>query len=116
MEIKNEHVTQNYTKIEHEDDFKFNAPHHFKIKKVENDEIVTVIDMQEGPIKENGVNGCANEDLIAIVLQRLYSFQNSEYSCIENENAIKSLEETLKHLRSRTNKRIAEGTEGTSKV
>lgn len=114
MEVKNNLVTQNYTKIEHEDDWKFNAPHHFQIKKVESEEVVTEIHMQEGAIKENGVNGCANEDLLAIVLQRLYSFQNTEYSCVENENAIKSIEESLKHLRSRTNRRVETGTVETS--
>ncbi len=114
MEIKNELVTQNYTKIEHEDNWKFNAPHHFRIKKVENGDVVTEINMQEGPIKENGVNGCANEDLLAIVLQRLYCFQNTEFSCVENENAIKSIEEALRYLRLRTNRRVEAGTEGTS--
>ncbi len=114
MKIKNDLVTQNYTEIEHEDEFKFNAPHHFEVKNVNNGEVVTRIDMQEGSIKENGINGCSNEDLLAIVLQRLYSFQNTEFSCIENEKAIKNIEESLINLRSRTDRRVEAGTEGTS--
>ena len=116
MKIKNDLVTQNYTEIEYEDRFKFNAPHHFEIKNIGNGEVVTKIDMQEGPIKENGVNGCANEDLIAIVLTRLESFQNSEYKCRDNAVAITKLEEALMWLRRRTNKRQDAGIEGTSIV
>ena len=114
MKIKNDLVTQNYTEIEHEDEFKFNAPHHFEVKNVNNGEVVTRIDMQEGPIEENGINGCFTEDLIAIALVRLESFQNSEYRCRENAVAITKLEEALMWLRKRTNRRVEVGTEGTS--
>lgn len=109
-------ITQKYTFIEHEEHPKFNAPHHFKVKNVENGNIVGEIDFQEGPIKENGVNGVNNEDLIAMVIARLKGFQNGEYSCRENAIAITKLEECLMWLRKRTNDRIARNVEGTSSI
>lgn len=125
VELVHPLLTQNYTKILHEDPFKFNAPHLFKVIKAEpettgknkgNNLVVGVVHFQEGPIKENGVNGVANEDLLGMVLVRLEHFQNSEYKCKENAEAIKCLQKTLGWLRKRTNARIARKVEGTSKV
>lgn len=125
VELVHSLLTQNYTKILHEDPFKFNAPHLFKVIKAEPEatgkhkgqhEVVGIVHFQEGPIKENGVNGVANEDLLGMVLCRLESFQKSEYKCRENAEAIKCLEKTLGWLRKRTNARIARKVEGTSKV
>lgn len=113
MKLTNSLITQKYTEIIHEDEFKFNAPHHFLIGKADTHEVLVKIDMQEGPIKENGVNGCANEDLIAIVLTRLESFQKSEYGCRENACAITKLEEALMWLRKRTIGRENRNVEGT---
>jgi uncharacterized protein YqfB (UPF0267 family) len=109
-------LTQNYTYIEHERDYKFNAPHHFEVKRVEDSNSLCRIDFQEGPIKENGVNGVANEDLLGMVLTRLKKFQESDYACQENADAIMCIENALGHLRARTNKRINKGIEGTSKI
>src|SRR5690242_14276853 len=39
---------------------------------------------QNGPIKENGVNGITQEALLAIVIDRLRSFQAGQFSCREN--------------------------------
>jgi len=113
MILENDLLTKKYTYVEHEDDYKYNAPHHFTIKKVETGEILTLIDMQEGPIKECGVNGCHNEDLLAIVLARLEAFQNSEFKCRENACAITKIEEGLMWLRKRTAGREKRNVEGT---
>ncbi|MEI8128012.1 MAG: hypothetical protein WCG95_00210 [bacterium] len=72
------------------------------------------ISFQNGAIKENGVNGCHNEDLIAIVIDRLQGFQAGEYACKENERAIIYLNEALSQLDLRTQTRIERGVEGTS--
>ena len=116
--INHEGFTHNYTNVycEEKGKQKFNAPHHFVVKKADSDETVCTVDFQEGPIKENGVNGCSNEDLLLMVMTRLESFQNSEYKCEENAEAIKHLNETIAVLRSRTNKRVARGVEGTSTI
>lgn len=116
--INHDGFTHKYTNVycEDKEKQKFNAPHHFLVKKADSDEIVCAVDFQEGPIKENGVNGCSNEDLLLMVMVRLESFQNSEYKCEENAEAIKHLNETITALRSRTNKREARGVEGTSTI
>ena len=59
----------------------------------------TKVYFQNGAVKEHGVNGCHNEDLIAIVIDRLQHFQNGDYKCRENAIAITKLEEALLWLR-----------------
>lgn len=73
------------------------------------------IHFQKGPIQEHGVNGIHNEDLIAIVIDRLQGFQAGEYACDENALALTYLEGVLGRLRDRTDRRKAAGIEGTSK-
>lgn len=123
--LEHDLLTQNYTMVIHEQPFKFNAPHHFKVIVAHPDtdgdhkgqnRVVGIVDFQEGPIKENGVNGVANEDLLGMVLCRLENFQKSEYKCRENACAITKIEEALMWLRKRTNSRVKRGVEGTSKV
>lgn len=122
--------TDNYTQIFHEDEPKFNAPHHFEIKRKSDGETISKIDMQEGAIIECGVNGCCNEDsiiecsvngccnedLLNIVVARLEGFQASPYACRENAIAITKIEEALLWLHHRTNKRKARGVECTHKI
>jgi hypothetical protein len=67
---------------------------------------------QNGPIKEVGVNGCQNEDLIAIVVDRLRGFQKGAFSCRENALALTKLEEALMWLNHRTKDREDRGVEG----
>ena len=72
------------------------------------------IRFQNGPIKENGVNGCQNEDLIIVVIDRLRGAQQGDFACRENALAITKLEEALLWLNYRTNSRVHRGVEGTS--
>jgi len=111
-------LTGKYTKVFHEDDHAivFNAPHHFSVHTADTDEVVTKVDFQKGAIKECGVNGCCNEDLINMVLARLNGFQSSEYKCRENAIAITKLEEALLWLRKRTSDRENRNVEGTHEV
>lgn len=68
---------------------------------------------QNGPIKENGVNGITGEALIAIEIDRLRSFQKGPYACRENALALTAFEEGLMWLQKRTRDRMARGVEGT---
>lgn len=117
VELKRDLLTNKYTRVycENEEDRKFNAPHHFMVTSVDG-KVLAKIDFQEGPIKECDVNGVCNEDLINMVIERLESFQKSEFSCRENALAITKLEEALLWLRKRTMRREAEGKEGTHQV
>lgn len=124
MIIKDSLFTTRFTCVECEekDNQNFNAPHHFKVRKIDpvtlspSDEIVGEINFQEGPVKENGVNGLNHEDLLLMVLIRLRSFQESEYACRENEKAIEKLEECVMWLRKRTLDREQRNVLGTSEL
>lgn len=72
------------------------------------------IHFQEGPIKEFGVNGITQEALLAIIIDRLRSFQSGPFSCRENAIALTHCEEALMWLQRRTVARIKRGVEGTN--
>lgn len=71
---------------------------------------------QNGPIPEVGVNGFTHEALIAIVIDRLRSFQAGPFACRENALALTKLEEAQHWLHSRTRARMNRGVEGTHTV
>jgi len=73
-----------------------------------------LIEFQNGPIKEFGLNGISGEALIAIVIDRLRSFQSGQFSCRENAVALTHLETGLMWLQKRTRDRLARGVEGTN--
>lgn len=74
------------------------------------------IKFQDGPIGENGENGCQIEDVIDVLVQRLEGFQSGEFRSRENALAITKLEEARLWLNERTRKRVARGVEGTNQV
>ncbi|MEN1985888.1 hypothetical protein [Paenibacillus hubeiensis] len=115
VQLINGLVTTKYTEVFHEKDYSFNAPHHFEVRSVEGG-LLAEVNFQEGPIKEAGINGVMNEDLIAMVIARLEGFQNSDYRCRDNAMAITKLEESLLWLRKRTMSREVRGVEGTHTV
>ena len=71
------------------------------------------LSFQNGPIKEVGVNGITQEALLAIVIDRLRSFQAGTFACRENAIALTHFEEGLMWLQRRTVARIKRGVEGT---
>lgn len=111
-ELNHDLITKENTYIMH-DEKVFNSPHNYTIH-AKDDTLLCGIHFQEGPVKENTLNGIFHEDLIAIVLDRLNNFQESEYSCRENAVAITKLEESLMWLRKRTLNRQKRGVQGTS--
>lgn len=148
-ELKKDLLTTKYTKVEVEEEYSYNAPHRYVVKKAnanlscgnelcvhnycsykpenmdqcsgymkrdESEDVLCDIHFQEGPIKECGVNGVCDEDLINMVIDRLEHFQNSEFCCRENAVAITKLEEALLWLRKRTMTREKRGVEGTHTV
>ena len=70
-----------------------NANHRYQIINAKSQKVLDEIHFQDGPIKEAGINGIHNEDLIAIVIDRMEGFQNSEFGCAENAMAMIKLEE-----------------------
>ena len=90
-----------------------NASDPFNIRYGKGADHSTVL-FQNGPIKEFGVNGTTQEALLAIVIDRLRSFQAGLFSCRENAIALTHIEEALMWLQRRTVERIKRGVEGTN--
>lgn len=78
-------------------------------------EMLTV-HFQNGPIGEHGVNGVTQEILLAIVIDRLRSFQSGPFSSRENALALTKCEEALHWLQQRTLDRMRRGVEGQAKA
>ena len=72
------------------------------------------VQFQDGPVGEHGVNGCHQEDLLAIVIHRLKGFQSGDFACRENAIALTKLEEAMHWLNARTADRQKRGVEGTN--
>jgi len=93
------------------------ACHEYHIKKAPTDDsnlphVFGTVSFQNGPIKDFGINGCHQEDLLAIVIDRLHFFQAGTFSCRENALALTKLEEAMHWLNHRTTDRQAHGVEG----
>lgn len=71
---------------------------------------------QNGPIAEAGVNGVTHEVLLAIVADRLRSFQKGPFACKANACALTHIEEAMHWLQQRTLERMRRGVEGTHTV
>jgi hypothetical protein len=71
---------------------------------------------QNGPIAEVGVNGVTHEALLAIVADRLRSFQAGPYACKANACALTHIEEAQHWLQQRTIERMRRGVEGTHAI
>jgi hypothetical protein len=110
--------SEKYTQVFACDEVEFNANYHYRVNPTGGDQNPPLgeVMFQKGPIKEVGVNGVMNEDLIAMVIDRLNSFQGSAFKCRENALAITKLEEALLWLRKRTMDREDRGVEGTHTV
>ncbi len=76
----------------------------------------TVISFQNGPIKEAGVNGITQEALLAIVIDRLRSFQAGPFRNNFNRAALSNCEMALEALKNRTRERLERGVEGQTKA
>jgi hypothetical protein len=94
------------------------ASHHYLIGSVLNPiksgKISPVdIHFQLGPILKVGINGVSNESLLAVVIDRLQSFQRGDFACRANDMALVKLEEAMHWLHARTRGRMNRGVEGT---
>lgn len=102
-------------KIETADALTFNAHHSYQISVREGyDSFYTNINFQKGPVKENGHNGVTETALLAVLIDRLQCFQNSEFKCKENAVALTHLEDAMNWLNRRTIQRTLRNVEGTN--
>ena len=73
------------------------------------------IKLQNGPIKENGVNGCQIDDVIELAKNIIESF-NKRFPCMENACIITKLDEALLWSMKRKIDREKRNVEGTNKI
>lgn len=75
------------------------------------------IEWQNGPLgrgqDRKEPNGAFVESVIWAARERLEHYQGTKFSCRENAEAIRHLDQALEILGSRTSRREAEGVEGT---
>lgn len=71
------------------------------------------IRFQNGPVKEAGYNGNSHEALLAVLLDRMESFQKGPYAGRDNAMALTKLDEARLWLHKRTMDRASRGVEGT---
>lgn len=85
-------------------------------EKIEIDQENGVISfkIQNGPIKENGVNGC-QVDAIIETARLIISGLDDKMPCKENKTALLYLDAAIHELNIRTADRVARGVEGTSR-
>jgi hypothetical protein len=77
--------------------------------------VLQLIEFQNGPIAEHGVNGVQHIDLLAIVEHRLDCFQAGPYASSTNEVACGFVGAAMRSDETRTRRRSLRGVEGTSK-
>jgi len=112
--------TKNFTRVEVEEKIGKDGTHHdyYISPAVTDNNTISgefgYVHFQNEPIKEVGVNGCHHEDLLAIVIHRLQSYQAGKFKCRENAMVITKLEEAMHWLKHRTKARQNRGVEGTS--
>ncbi|HWP53594.1 MAG TPA: hypothetical protein VN476_05630 [Pyrinomonadaceae bacterium] len=71
--------------------------------------------IQDGPIKEVGVNGCQIDDVVEWAKNKIEGFQKA-YPCRENALVITKLDEALLWLYKRKADREKRGVEGQNKL
>jgi hypothetical protein len=91
------------------------AAHHYQVLVPNGAPMHVHLNFQNGGINEVGVNGITQEALLAIVIDRLRSFQAGPFACSENQEALMHSQEALRALHARTKERIARGVEGFTK-
>lgn len=75
-----------------------------------------LVEFQNGPINEVGVNGITHEALLAILCDRMRGFQSGPYASDDNAEALTHMEAAQAALQRRTKARMARGVEGTHAV
>lgn len=80
----------------------------------EGDENSIKFTLQQGAIKENGVNGCQIDNVIYAIAEILRFF-NKRFPCRENSCAITHLDEAMMWLEKRKKDREERGVEGQDK-
>ena len=79
------------------------------------DGVLGILNFQNGPVKEAGINGITNEEVLAALLHRT-RILNAQWPCKENEIAIDAMQLALNSFEYRTKEREIRGVEGTNQA
>lgn len=79
-------------------------------------DVMCEIHFQSGPVKEVGVNGAREEDVLSILIDRVRTFQGTKHACRETALALTKLDEAMHWLNHRDTERKQRGVKGTSKA
>jgi hypothetical protein len=71
------------------------------------------LSFQDGPIREQGVNGTTNEEVIEVLIDRITSLNQPPFKNAHNDAALDLLRAALGELMTRTVERQSRGVEGT---
>jgi hypothetical protein len=91
------------------------APIEFSVVDSDKTHVIDRIHFHSGPI-HNGVNGVMNEDLLHMVKVRLEYFQESQFRCDENGEALEHVKAAIEVLSKRSQERKSRGVEGTHAI
>lgn len=88
----------------------------YTVKSGSLSETFATIKFQDGAVKENGVNGAREEDILSILIDRIRSYQGTKHACRETALALTKLDEAMHWLNHRDIERKQRGVKGTSKA
>lgn len=71
-----------------------------------------VVEFQNGPVREAGVNGVTQEQLLAVVIDRLECFQAGPFPTFANAQALEHAKLAMEYLHDRTRDRVKRNVEG----
>jgi hypothetical protein len=83
----------------------------FKYIYIRRDKNSLTFNLQNGPVREKGVNGCQIDCIISAV-EHMLTEANRSFPCRENAIAITKLQEASMWLKRRTAERVLRGVEG----
>ena len=84
-----------------------------KFVYIRGDKNSITFNIQNGPIKEVGKNGCQIDTMIRAT-QYLLDRLNEKFYCVENDSASWHLEKAYQLMKERQRRRLEQGTEGTN--
>lgn len=89
-----------------------NSPSNYDVFHSKSGSFIQSINIQKGPIEDNGMNGVLIEDLLLVAIDQLEYFQNSTFTCQENEETLTHLRAALSSTRARQYDRMIRHVQG----
>lgn len=90
----------------------FNAANNPAVEPGDNTNQLVII-LQNGTLADAGINGVTAEDLLKVCQEVFLCYQESQFACEENQEALNHIQGALGAMAKRKARRTVEGTEGT---